>query len=290
MKKVAGPLRLELAQYREMAAFAQFGSDLDAATRRQLDRGQRLVEVMKQGQFAPLPVEKQIAIIYAATHGHVDALPVDAVQRFERELYAFLEAKHAALLKELREKKELVPGLQEKLEAALAVVGRKGFEYYRRRSARLIVHRLGILTTPPAQLAADLAGELTRRFAAEESDAAYLLYNRFRSAISQVPTPTRLLPVATPESDVPLVDYILEPERGALLARLLPRYVEALITQALLEAVASEHGARMTAMDNATTNATEMIGSLTLSMNRARQAAITKELMEIVSGAEALKG
>ena len=175
-------------------------------------------------------------------------------------------------------------------EAAVAVVGRKGFEYYRRRSARLIVHRLGILTTPPAQLAADLAGELTRRFAAEESDAAYLLYNRFRSAISQVPTATRLLPVATPESDVPPVDHILEPERGALLARLLPRYVEALITQALLEAVASEHGARMTAMDNATTNATEMIGSLTLSMNRARQAAITKELMEIVSGAEALKG
>ena len=124
MKKVAGPLRLELAQYREMAAFAQFGSDLDAATRRQLDRGQRLVEVMKQGQFAPLPVEKQIAIIYAATHGHVDALPVDAVQRFERELYAFLEAKHAALLKELHEKKELVPGLQEKLEAALAEFGR----------------------------------------------------------------------------------------------------------------------------------------------------------------------
>ncbi len=171
-------------------------------------------------------------------------------------------------------------------EAAVAVVGRKGLDYYRRRSTRLIVHRLGILTTPPAQLAADLAGELTQRFAAEESDAAYLLYNRFRSAISQVPTATRLLPVATPESDVPLVDYILEPERSALLARLLPRYVEALI----IEAVASEHGARMTAMDNATTNATEMIGSLTLSMNRARQAAITKELMEIVSGAEALKG
>src|SRR5206468_3350873 len=124
-------------------------------------------------------------------------------------------------------------------EAAVAVVGRKGFEYYRRRSARLIVHRLGILTTPPAQLAADLAGELTRRFAAEESDAAYLLYNRFRSAISQVPTPTRLLPVATPEGDVPLVDYILEPERGALLARLLPRHVPnaARITQVIAPVV-----------------------------------------------------
>jgi F-type H+/Na+-transporting ATPase subunit alpha len=124
MKKVAGPLRLELAQYREMAAFAQFGSDLDAATKRQLDRGQRLVEVMKQGQFAPLPIEKQIAIIYAATQGHLDALPVAAVQRFERELYAFLEAKHAALLKDVREKKELVPDLQKRLDAALADFGR----------------------------------------------------------------------------------------------------------------------------------------------------------------------
>src|SRR5499425_2748799 len=95
MKKVAGPLRLELAQFREMAAFAQFGSDLDAATKRQLDRGQRLVEVMKQGQFAPQPVEKQIIIIYATTNGHLDALPVASIQRYERELYALLDAKHA---------------------------------------------------------------------------------------------------------------------------------------------------------------------------------------------------
>ena len=98
MKKVAGPLRLELAQYREMAAFAQFGSDLDAATKRQLDRGERLVEILKQGQYAPLPVEKQVVIIYAATNGHLDELPVDAVQRYERELYAFLEAKHPEVL------------------------------------------------------------------------------------------------------------------------------------------------------------------------------------------------
>ena len=85
-------------------------------------------------------------------------------------------------------------------------------------------------------------------------------------------------------------DYIFEPARPELLDRLLPRYIEAVITQALLEAIASEHGARMTAMDNATNNASDMIGRLTLSMNRARQATITKELMEIVSGAEALKG
>jgi len=185
--------------------------------------------------------------------------------------------------------------LRERHTAALAltVVGRKGLEHLKRRGAPVVGQRLGILTTPAATMAADLAAELTRRFVAEESDAVFLVYNRFRSAISQVPTVTQLLPVNLPAgdaADAPAVDFIFEPERPALLARLLPRYVEALITQALLEAVASEHGARMTAMENATKNATEMINSLTLSMNRARQAAITKELMEIVGGAEALKG
>jgi F-type H+/Na+-transporting ATPase subunit alpha len=124
MKKVAGPLRLELAQYREMAAFAQFGSDLDAATKKQLDRGQRLVEVMKQGQFVPQPVEKQVAIIYAATNGSLDPLPVAALQRYERELHAFLDAKHAELLKLLREKKELTDDVKAKLDAALAEFGK----------------------------------------------------------------------------------------------------------------------------------------------------------------------
>jgi F-type H+/Na+-transporting ATPase subunit alpha len=119
MKKVAGPLRLELAQYREMAAFAQFGSDLDAATKKQLDRGQRLVEVMKQGQFVPSPVEKQITVIYAATQGYLDTLPVDAIQRFERELYAFIEAQAPEVLRTLAEKREITPDVQAMLDAAL---------------------------------------------------------------------------------------------------------------------------------------------------------------------------
>jgi F-type H+-transporting ATPase subunit alpha len=119
MKKVAGPLRLELAQYREMAAFAQFGSDLDAATKRQLDRGVRLVEVMKQGQYVPQPVEKQVAIIYAATSGFLDALPVSAVQKYERELYGFLEAKHAQVLADLKAKSEIIDDVKSKLDAAL---------------------------------------------------------------------------------------------------------------------------------------------------------------------------
>jgi len=175
-------------------------------------------------------------------------------------------------------------------EIALAVVGRKGLEYYRRRGGRVLVQRVGILTTPAPALAAELAAALTQRFVAEETDAVYLIYTRFRSAISQIPTALPVLPVTAPTETAAEVDYIFEPERPELLARLLPRYVEALLTQALLEAVASEHGARMTAMENATRNAGDMIGRLTLSMNRARQATITKELMEIVSGAEALKG
>src|SRR5438552_2664618 len=114
--------------------------------------------------------------------------------------------------------------------------------------------------------------------------------NRIRSAISQTPSVVPLLPVAAPAVDRPPADYIFEPPRPELLARLLPRYLEALVSQALLEAIASEHAARMTAMDNATTNAADMIDALTRSMNRARQATITKELMEVVGGAEALKG
>jgi F-type H+/Na+-transporting ATPase subunit alpha len=123
MKKVAGPLRLELAQYREMAAFAQFGSDLDAATKRQLDRGVRLVEVMKQGQYVPQAVENQVAIIYAATTGFLDTLPVASVQKYERELYNFLEAKHPQVLPAIREKREISDDVKSKLDAALKDFG-----------------------------------------------------------------------------------------------------------------------------------------------------------------------
>jgi F-type H+/Na+-transporting ATPase subunit alpha len=123
MRKVAGPLRLELAQYRAMAAFAQFASDLDAATKKQLERGERLVEIMKQGQYVPLPVEKQTAIIYAAVNGHLDGLPVSALQRYEKELYAFLDAKHPEVLTAIREKKELSDDVVAKLDGALNEFG-----------------------------------------------------------------------------------------------------------------------------------------------------------------------
>src|SRR5499427_8950 len=104
MKKVAGKLRLELAQYRELAAFAQFGSDLDKATQQQLARGARLTEVLKQDQYQPLPVEKQVLILFAVTSGYADELPVESLRRYERELYGFVDARHPELWEEMRTK------------------------------------------------------------------------------------------------------------------------------------------------------------------------------------------
>ncbi len=120
MKKVAGTLRLELAQYRELAAFAQFGSDLDAATQQQIARGARLVEILKQGQYQPLPIEKQVLSIYAATNGYLDKYPVDAVLRYEADLHSLFESKHAGLLKEIVEKKNIDDALKAKIDAVLA--------------------------------------------------------------------------------------------------------------------------------------------------------------------------
>jgi F-type H+-transporting ATPase subunit alpha len=119
MKQVAGTLRLALAQYREMAAFAQFGSDLDAATQRQLARGARLVEILKQSQYQPLPVEKQVAVIYAANNGYVDQYPVGALRRYEMELLSFLESRHASVFEDLRVKRAIDADLDVRIKAAL---------------------------------------------------------------------------------------------------------------------------------------------------------------------------
>src|SRR5207302_6318065 len=115
MRQVAGTLRLDLAQYRELAAFAQFGSDLDKSTMNQLNRGRRLVEVLKQLQYQPLPVEKQVIIIYAATNGYLDPIPVEQVRVYEMELYKFLDSRKASLLSQLAEKKAIDDTLKAEL-------------------------------------------------------------------------------------------------------------------------------------------------------------------------------
>ncbi|MFQ5850270.1 MAG: ATP synthase F1 subunit gamma [Candidatus Binatia bacterium] len=175
-------------------------------------------------------------------------------------------------------------------EISLTIVGRKGVDYFRRRKVEIADRYLNVWNRPAGELAAELAEKMIGRFLREKSDGVHILYSHFRSALSQVPTMEKLIPVATGDrGGEERPEYLFEPGAEALLSSLLPKVIEARIYRALLEAVASEHGARMTAMDSATTNAAEMISHLTLQMNRARQASITKELMEVVSTAEALK-
>ncbi len=119
MKQVAGTLRLDLAQYRELAAFAQFGSDLDKATLAQLNRGQRMVELLKQDQYSPLPVEQQILVIFAGTNGFVDEVPVQAVKKFEQELLRFAVSKHQALLDDIKSKKQIDDDLKARIKSAI---------------------------------------------------------------------------------------------------------------------------------------------------------------------------
>jgi F-type H+-transporting ATPase subunit alpha len=119
MKQVAGTLRLDLAQYRELAAFAQFGSDLDKATLAQLNRGQRMVELLKQDQYSPLPVEQQILVIFAGTNGYVDEVPVNAVKKFEAELLRFAVSKHEALLSDIKTKKQIDDDLKARIKSAV---------------------------------------------------------------------------------------------------------------------------------------------------------------------------
>src|SRR5258708_40310206 len=119
MKQVGGTLKLDLAQYREMAAFAQFGADLDASSQRLLARGARLTEMLKQNQYDPLPMEKEVLIIFAANEGYFDKLSVEQIRPFEKGLYSIFDARHADLLTEVREKRELTDDLKKKMKAGL---------------------------------------------------------------------------------------------------------------------------------------------------------------------------
>jgi F-type H+-transporting ATPase subunit alpha len=125
MRQVAGSLRLDLAQYRELAAFAQFGSDLDAATQAQLNRGARLVEILKQLQYQPLPVEKQVLLIYAGTNGFLDQVPTGDVGAYETELYRFFDARHPTILKGIAEKKQIDDAQKAEINAALKELGQQ---------------------------------------------------------------------------------------------------------------------------------------------------------------------
>jgi len=119
IKKVSGTLRLDLAQYRELQAFAQFASDLDESSRKQLDRGQRMVEILKQPPYSPLPVENQVVIIFAGSRGFLDDVPTSSIGKFEAELYPYIEAKYPEIFEEIRSKKTIEKDLEENLIKAL---------------------------------------------------------------------------------------------------------------------------------------------------------------------------
>ncbi|CEP68439.1 ATPase, F1 complex, gamma subunit [Moorella glycerini] len=183
---------------------------------------------------------------------------------------------------------------EERLQAeerpvALVTVGRKGRDYFRRRRVEIVRSFTDIGDEPDLIQARELARQLVELYLEGSLDEVNLIYTRFYSALRQVPQVDRLLPIQASGAGEDGGDYIYEPSPAEVLKSLLPRYCEIKVYQALLEAKASEHGARMTAMDNATENAAEMIDKLTLSFNRARQAAITREIVEVVAGADALK-
>ena len=173
---------------------------------------------------------------------------------------------------------------------ALHTVGKKGRDFFRRRGVPIAREYVDVFRKLEASQAGEIARDLIGRFVDRELDAIYLIYNEFKSVIQQRIVVAKLLPIERAElrpGDV-TEDYIYEPSAQALFDDLLPRYVEVQIFHAMLESAAAELGARMSAMDSATTNAGEMIESLTLYLNRVRQASITKEIIEVVSGAAAL--
>jgi F-type H+-transporting ATPase subunit gamma len=178
----------------------------------------------------------------------------------------------------------------------IIAVGRKSYGFFRRRNYPIVAEYDINMTGVSFAEAQEVARKARELYLSGEIDVLYISYTRFLSALTQKPTVVQLLPISTDDISGPAddtastsEDYLFEPDAEEILGRLLPRYIDTLIYQALCEGVASEHGSRMTAMSSATDNAGKMISTLTLSLNRARQANITKEIAEIVGGAEALK-
>jgi F-type H+-transporting ATPase subunit gamma len=223
--------------------------------------------------LARRPEARTLLLVFSADRGLCGALNTNVNKNTER----FWREKEA-----------------EAIEVSFATLGRKGREFLTRRGGKIAQDFPRIYDGLDLEKARLVARWLVPRFQRGDFDAIHLVYNEFKSAITQKVTLERLLPLGEPSaseaSDDGLAsDFIYEPDRWALLERLLPMYVEISVYRALLESQASFFGAQMTAMDAATRNAKDMIARLTLVYNRARQAAITKELMEIIGGAEALK-
>ncbi|MCB9667162.1 MAG: ATP synthase F1 subunit gamma [Myxococcales bacterium] len=267
-------------------------------------------------ELRPYALEtKAVLASVAARAGGAEAHPLLATREEQRVLLVILTSDRglagafsASINKAAYQLLKRLEG--EGKQVSVAVIGRKGRDYFARRGASIRQEFRHVFDNLTLAKANEIGQTVIKAYAPlfdpelgslssledtesvqPELDAVYLIYNEFKSAITQQVVIEPLLPVK-PEMDSSNrneVDFIYEPNKRALLDRLISMYVQTQIFRALLESVASEHGARMTAMDNATRNASDMIDRLSLKFNRARQAAITKELMEIIGGAEALK-
>ncbi len=169
------------------------------------------------------------------------------------------------------------------------LIGRRGADFYRRREVSVAGEWINVFSNVDLNVAREISRKVMDRFVAAEIDAVYLIYNEFKSVLSQTIVVNRMLPVKVPESAGGSREYIYEQKPEEIFRTLLPKYVETNIYQAMVESGAAEHAARMTAMESATRNADEMIEKLTLHLNRVRQASITTELIEVVTGAQALE-
>jgi F-type H+-transporting ATPase subunit gamma len=238
-------------------------------------------------------LEQMLSNVAGATRGSDAAAeqPLLAVRPENRVVLVLVTADRGLagafntnLIKAASEFLRVHSGQQIQMEA----VGRKARDFFKRREGLLCGELVGVSEKPSLANAQALAKKLSSRYATGEIDSVYLIYNEFRSVLSQKLTEVRLLPVAVDASEAP-ADYIYEEPPLQLLNALVPSYVETTIYRAMLESAASEFAARMTAMDAATSNASDVIEKLTLHMNRVRQASITREIIEVVSGASALE-
>jgi len=223
--------------------------------------------------FEERPLQKAAIVVVTSDRGQAGAFNSNVVKAVER--YAANELSGAT-------------------EVSLRILGRKGQQYFSRRRATITSTDPGATGPTALETARETANRVVNDFLAKRVDRVYVAYNEFRSAISQVVRVKQILPVVPEPSETPGgdpgVDVAYEPSKELLLEKLVPLFVQIQLYRAALESVAAEFAARMTAMEAATKNAGEMISKLTLTYNRARQASITKELLEIIGGAEALKG
>jgi len=273
------PYALELAKVTAKLAQAARHPEVDDELEAKLLEAEEVEEERAEGEGHPLlqvrPEKKVLLAVVTGDRGLAGSFNAAVLRRAQAVIRGWDEA-----------------------EVDLLLLGKKGADFFGRRSTPIRKAYRELFTEVTYQQATAIADDISQAYAAQEYDAVYVIYNQFKSIMQQELTEERLLPIPVAGEDeaegvevgMPGGSYIYEPSPEGILTEILPRYINFQVYRVLLESQAAEHAARMTAMDSATKNAGEMIDKLTLSYNRARQAAITTELIEVVSGANALEG